>query len=50
MRNRAIGILPKDSANHDSFAHPSSTSTWATPVAVLSVKFPSNRSPVGIGG
>ena len=47
MGNRATGSLPKDSANHESFAHPPSTSTWATSVAVLGVKFLGNRSPVG---
>ena len=50
MGSKAIGSLPKDSADHESFAHPPSTSTWTTPVAVLSVKFPSNRSPAGTGG
>ena len=49
MGNNATGSLSKDSANHESFSHLPSTSTWATSVAVLDVKFPGNRSPVGIG-
>ena len=50
MGNKATKSLPKDSVDHESFAHPPSTSMWATSVAVLGVKFLSNRSPVGIEG
>ena len=50
MGNRAIGSLPKDSADHESSAHPLSTSTWAASVAVLGVKFPGNKNSIGIGG
>ena len=50
MGNRATGSLLKDSADLESSAHPSSISAWATFIAVLGVKFPSNRSPVGTGG
>ena len=49
MGNRVTGSLPKDSADHEPSAHPSSTSTWATSFAVLGVKFPSNRSSVDTG-
>ena len=50
MGNRVTGSLPKDSADHESFTHPPSTSMWATSVALLGVKFPGNRSSVGTGG
>ena len=50
MGNKAAGSLPKDLADHESFAHPPSTSTQATYVAVLGIKFLSNRSLVGTGG
>ena len=49
MGNRATRSLPKDLADHESFAHPPSTSTWAISVVVLGIKFPGNRSLVGTG-
>ena len=50
MGNRAIGSLPKDSADYESFAHPLSTSMWTALIVVLGVKFPSNKSPFGTEG
>ena len=50
MGNRATGSLLKDSADHESSAHPPSISAWVTSIAVLGVKFPGNRSHVGTEG
>ncbi|XP_023915664.1 uncharacterized protein LOC112027226 [Quercus suber] len=37
-------------ADHESSSHPTSTSMWATPVTIFSIKLPNYRSPASIGG
>ena len=50
MGNRVAGSLPKDLANHESPSHTLSIGTWATPIAIFSIKLPSDKSPASTRG
>ena len=39
----------QDPADHKLFAYLASTNTWATSVAIFSIKFPDYRSPTSAG-